>query len=243
MLNSQAPIPLYRQLAEILKAQIEDGTYAHDRRIPSEPELARQYGIGRPTARQAVEVLVRQGLVVRRRGAGTFVRKRRPVVDLFSMAGTSAAFAQSGMPVTTRLLGAPRLRRIDKAEDHPFAGRSCCYIQRVSRVGETPLLLEAIFLDRDFFRGICELNLAGASLARLVERHYFVRPTGGRQTFQVRCLEAGLAGHLAVKTTQPVLAVKRYLDFGEARNAVYALLYCRTDQFEFSQTFGEAYHD
>jgi GntR family transcriptional regulator len=243
MLNPHAPIPLYRQLAEILQERIEDGTYLPQSRIPSEPELAKRFGIGRPTVRQAVEVLVRQGLVVRRRGAGTFVRQQRPTVNLFSMAGTSAAFAQSGIDVSTRLLGDPRLQSIDPNDDHPFAGRSCCYLKRISQLGEAPLLLEEIFLDSNFFRGICELNLAGTSLARLVERHYFVRPSGGRQSFQVRRPPTDLARHLKVAETTPVLTVRRCLDFGEVRNAVYALLYCRTEQFEFSQSFGDACHD
>ena len=243
MLNPQAPIPLYRQLARILQERIEDGTYRPQSRIPSEPELSKRFSIGRPTVRQAVEVLVRQGLVTRRRGAGTFVRQRRPIVNLFSMAGTSAAFAQSGIEVTTRLLGDPRVQPVDPDADNPLAGRNCCYLKRISMVGEEPLLLEEIFLDSVFFRGICELNLAGASLARLVERHYFMQPTGGRQSFQVKYPHAALSSHLKVTATTPVLTVRRYLDFGDVKSAVYSLLYCRTDQFDFLQTFGDACHD
>ncbi|MFL6539073.1 MAG: GntR family transcriptional regulator, partial [Chthoniobacterales bacterium] len=50
------------------------------------PELSRQHGIGRPTVRQATELLVKRGLIERRRGSGTYVRKAEQRVDLFSLA-------------------------------------------------------------------------------------------------------------------------------------------------------------
>jgi GntR family transcriptional regulator len=72
-LNTQSPVPLYRQLAQRLRANIERGELAVSQKIPSENELASEYGIGRPTVRQATDLLVREGILQRRRGAGTFV--------------------------------------------------------------------------------------------------------------------------------------------------------------------------
>ena len=59
MLNTQSPIPLYHQLAEILMEGIRTGDYPPGLRIPSEPQLAKAYGIGRPTVRHAIDLLVR----------------------------------------------------------------------------------------------------------------------------------------------------------------------------------------
>ena len=81
-LNSSSPLPLYHQLAELLQERIRSGEYPAGVRIPSEPELARTYGIGRPTVRQATDVLVRRQLVERRRGSGTFVVEPPEQVDL-----------------------------------------------------------------------------------------------------------------------------------------------------------------
>jgi len=73
MLTLDSPVPLYRQLADRLSAAIERGRFPVGERIPSEHELSRRYGVGRPTVRQATEVPVRRGLLRRRRGAGTCV--------------------------------------------------------------------------------------------------------------------------------------------------------------------------
>jgi GntR family transcriptional regulator len=63
--------------------------------LPSEHELARQFRVGRPTVRQATELLVRRGMIERRRGSGTLVRPARPEVDLFTLSGTIAAFERT----------------------------------------------------------------------------------------------------------------------------------------------------
>jgi GntR family transcriptional regulator len=100
MLNpDQSPIPLYHQLADILLEGIRSGEYPPGTRIPSEPQLAKDYGIGRPTVRQAIDVLVRKRLLTRQRGSGTYVRSPEKEIDLFSLAGTSSAFQRQGIDV------------------------------------------------------------------------------------------------------------------------------------------------
>ena len=60
-----------------LQAQIEAGTFAVGDRLPPEPELMAQLGVGRSTVREAVRALAHAGLLEVRQGAGTFVRARR----------------------------------------------------------------------------------------------------------------------------------------------------------------------
>ena len=91
MLNPDSPMPLYRQLADELSERIRAGVYTPGSRIPSEHELASKYALGRPTVRQATEVLVRKRVLERRRGSGTFVANAVPEVDLFSLGGTLAS--------------------------------------------------------------------------------------------------------------------------------------------------------
>ena len=66
-LDPSAPIPLYQQLQEILRMEISSKVRTAGSKLPSEHELCRQFGITRPTVRQALEGLVREGLVLHRR--------------------------------------------------------------------------------------------------------------------------------------------------------------------------------
>jgi DNA-binding GntR family transcriptional regulator len=70
-----AATPLWRQLADILRAQIESGELPAGRIVPSENTLSQQHGLARGTVVKALDALEREGLVERIQGRGTFVRR------------------------------------------------------------------------------------------------------------------------------------------------------------------------
>ena len=70
----------YQVIASALRAAIQRGEYAPGTRLPGENDIMRDYEVARMTARQAVAVLVNEGLAVPRKGAGVYVREFRPIV-------------------------------------------------------------------------------------------------------------------------------------------------------------------
>lgn len=77
MIDKQSPIPIYYQLEQYMKEKIEKGEWQPGEMIPSERELAEMYDISRMTVRQAVNNLVNDGYLIRRRGKGTFVAAQK----------------------------------------------------------------------------------------------------------------------------------------------------------------------
>ena len=238
MLNSESPIPLYRQLADVLLAQIRSGQYSPGSRLPSENRLASIYGIGRPTARQATELLVRKRILIRRRGSGTFVREEQKEVDLFSLAGTISSFHKKGIPIKTRILQKTRLKTVGGDSENPFSGREAYFLSRLSLVENRPVLIEDIYLHPILFAGIDRFDLAGRSLSQIVAEQYYMRPVGGKQNFGIGYLSGKKGLKLDVTPEIPILTVKRFLHFSQAKNAIYSELFCRTEHFVFSQTIG-----
>lgn len=239
MLNSLSPIPLYHQLANIILDKIRQGEYPPGTKILSENKLAAQYGIGRPTVRQATDLLVRKRILMRKRGAGTFVCEPRKEVDLFSLAGTTSAFNKRGIKVTTKILQNIRLKRIRYDPENPFSKKRAYFFSRLSRVEIMPVLIEDIYLHDELFKEIDKINMSLRSLSQVVDEHYYMKPSGGRQNFRIGYLSGEKADNLEVTPDTPVLIVKRFLNFYQTKNAIYSELYCRTDQFVFSQTLGE----
>jgi GntR family transcriptional regulator len=72
-LRRTSPVPLYFQLAEILKERIEAGHWPAGERFPSERELAEEFRISRTVIRPALDLLASDGQLVRIKGRGTFV--------------------------------------------------------------------------------------------------------------------------------------------------------------------------
>jgi GntR family transcriptional regulator len=238
MLNPQSPLPLYHQLADILLARVRSGEYPPGSRIPSEHTLAATYRIGRPTVRQAIDLLIRKRVVMRRRGSGTYVRSDQAEIDLFSLGGTIASFQSKGISVTTHIVEPTQLTLVKTDSENPFAGQQAYFLTRLSRVDALPVLLEDIYLHPALFAGIDAINLEGQSLSQVVDERFYLKPTSGRQTFRIGYLDGAKAQHLAVSSSTPVLVVQRFLHFVPAQNAIFSELYCRTDQFVFAQTVG-----
>jgi GntR family transcriptional regulator len=74
-LDRNSFVPLYYQLQEVLKEQIESGVWKPGDPLPSEPELARRFGVSRVVVRQALAILEDDRQILRVRGRGTFVTK------------------------------------------------------------------------------------------------------------------------------------------------------------------------
>ncbi len=235
MLNPQSSEPLYRQLAAELAERIARGEYRAGERIPSEPELARAYRLGRPTVRQATDLLVQTGQIERRRGAGTFVTASEPRVSLFDWGGTTAALEKSGLPFQTLLLQRPTACRVDDPTQ-PLHGRAAYQLVRLARLDKEPVLLEKMTFDAEVFPGLNRCSLKDQSISQLVQRLYQRAPSSVRQSFSVGKVERHWRPAMQVTSSTLVLVVHRTLDFPAAPAACCALMYCRTDRVQFTQT-------
>jgi GntR family transcriptional regulator len=76
--DHDAETPLWLQLANILRGQIQSGELAPGRIVPSETTLMQEHGVARGTVRKAIDALAEEGLVNRVQGRGTFVRGDLP---------------------------------------------------------------------------------------------------------------------------------------------------------------------
>ena len=238
MLNSQSPIPLYHQLAELLTRQIRSGKLKPGDAFPAETGMAKTYGIGRPTVRQAMDVLVRKGLVERKRGSGTYVKAPTPDIDLFSLGGTSQAFHLKDVKIQTRIVQGVDIHAVKNDPVNPFNNDHAFFLSRVTWNEKDPILLEDLYFHIQLFHGLDQFDLDNRSLSQIVSDHYAVEPCSGHQSFKVGFLTGSKADLIGVDPETPILEVARTLDFPNARKAVFSRIYCLTDRFSFSQTIG-----
>ena len=90
-------------IAAVLRAEVVSGRFA-DGRFPSETQVCRRFAVARQTAVKAIEALVREGVVVRRRGAGTFVvRHLRKATGVIGIIVPGLAYAEIFPPICTHV--------------------------------------------------------------------------------------------------------------------------------------------
>jgi DNA-binding GntR family transcriptional regulator len=76
-IDPDSAMPIYMQVANILRSRIESGELIPNRPVPSETQLQQEFGIARGTARKAIALLREQGLVVTVKGRGSYVHPAR----------------------------------------------------------------------------------------------------------------------------------------------------------------------
>lgn len=134
-IDRSSPVPLWHQLAQQLTAAVHDGHLQPGDPFENEMALAARLNLSRPTVRRAMQEMVDQGLLVRRRGIGTTVANRKvhrraalsslhddllragqtpttTVIDLRTERDARAAAALD-LPPDTDLLAIVRLRSAD----------------------------------------------------------------------------------------------------------------------------------
>ncbi len=66
-------LPIYAKIAEMLRSKIKSGDLKPGAQLPTEKELCRLYNVSRGTIQKALNLLVSEGIISRRRGIGSFV--------------------------------------------------------------------------------------------------------------------------------------------------------------------------
>ena len=145
-LSLSSDIPLYAQLVGIIKRSISSGALAIGDLLPSEAELCRALNVSRNTVRQAIGELEDEGLVVRKRGKGTFVAdpntNRRGVRYSFTTEVSSLGKTPS---LHTGGLRRYRPHSCHLREDGAAGGTSVYCFTRVRNVDGEPLILETSY--------------------------------------------------------------------------------------------------
>jgi GntR family transcriptional regulator len=141
-LDRASPIPLWFQISELLRRAIEDEQLKPGDRLENELELSLQFGVSRPTVRQAIQALAQKDLVVRRRGVGTIVANRR-ISRPVALTSLFDDLASSGRKPSTRVLGLE-----ERIADAPIAeklqidvGDPLLFLRRVRFAEGQPLAL------------------------------------------------------------------------------------------------------
>src|SRR5438105_13008663 len=99
----KSPLPRYYQLKEIMREKVRAGEWKPGDLIPSERELGEKYGISRMTARQAITDLVKEGLIYREQGKGTFVSQRKITPQLNQPTGFTEDIRARGQLTSTEV--------------------------------------------------------------------------------------------------------------------------------------------
>ncbi len=210
-LNRNVPIPLYYQLKEMLREQIEEGIFKPGDLLPSERELSERYGISRPTVRQAIKDLVHEGFLVREKGRGTYISK--PKIN-YGFVQRFVTFyddmAERGLTVKTTVLSmevkeaGKRVARFLGLEPHD----QIIHIERLRFVENEPVVRVQNHIPYTLCPHLVEEDLTDQSLYHLLSEKYGLKPYRAEIALEVSIADEVDASFLKISPGAPILLME-----------------------------------
>lgn len=178
--------------------------------MPSERQLADDTGVSRMTARRAIDDLVREGLLTREVGRGTFVA--RPTVNVpLQLTSFTEDMRARGHRVSSTVLEFATIAAGEQVAQILGVGvaEPVMVLARLRLADDVPMAIERSHLRADLFSGLERYDFAIDSLYRVLSEDYGVRFEAGEQIIRAGIVRDGDAETLRVAPGSPVLELVR----------------------------------
>ena len=229
-MNGGNGTPAYQKIQHAVREQIEGGELKPGDAVASERELARLHRVSLMTARHALAGLEREGIVERRRGAGTFVAP--PRIHFNKLMSYTEQMASRGLAPSSKVI----MSRIIEDEDEVAArlslpaGSRLVKIERVRHTSDEPFALESCYLPAERFPGLVRAPLGRSSLFSTLEREYDVQITYADEEVDATAADTRVAQFLEIPRGAPVLRIRQVIYSSNGKAVVYVIGFYRSER-------------
>jgi len=233
-LNHKSPVPLHIQAEELLRKMIKDPQFQNGKLLPNEIDMANQLAISRTTLRQALNKLVYEGLLIRKKGVGTKVADALISSKSVNWLSFSQEMKARGIPIKNFELHVSwiypeehianflniktdqkilKLERLRGRPEGPFVYFVSYFHPRTGLTGE-----------EDFKRPLYDI----------LEMDYNIVSELSKEEISARSADKFIAGKLETEVGSPILFRKRYVYDQAERPIEYNLGYYKADSFVYT---------
>jgi GntR family transcriptional regulator len=230
------PVPRYVQVLGILRQRIVDRVYYEGEQLLPEDGLAKEFGVSRATIRQAVGELVRQGLVERVQGRGTFVLRssghlqgQRFCGSLGDLLAETKRTKVRDVKISRNVTIQPRI-----AEALNIDNRTATVVRRTRTMDDLAFALTMNYLPPRYANLLSAQELRKVGLMSLLESKG-VKFLRANQSIRAEQADLSVAEALGLQFGSPVLFVERTLLTGDGP-VQFVQSWYRGDVYEFSVT-------
>lgn len=223
-------IPAYKRIQSAITKRLEAGQLKPGDIVDSERELARIHSVSLMTARHALASLEREGKVVRRRGAGTFVAP--PKIHFNKLMSYTEQMSGRGLNISSKLLS---FEVIDTAPEIaarlslPAASR-LLKVERLRLGGDEPFAIETCYLSADDFGDLVRARLDRVSLFSVLEHDYGLRIAHADEEVDATNADTHSARLLRMSPGSALLRIRQQIFSTQGRIAMYVLGLYRSDR-------------
>jgi len=237
MIDPTNAMPKYHQLANILRQQIDNGDFQSHDAIPSERLLEQHYKLSRPTIRQAIDLLGRQGYLYRVHGKGTFVSPPKLQKGMLELTSFSEDMRNRGLEPGQKILEFGYVKPNDKVKrqlEITDDKKKVLQIKRLRYGDGEPMGLQDSFLTLDNSQVITreEIEERG-SIYVILQEKFGIYPTEADETLEVTLATSEEAELLKVAEGSPLLLNERTLWSQDRKAIEFVRILYRGDRYKY----------
>lgn len=207
-IDHESAVPYYIQLKEALQHLIKDGNLKPGDQLPSEPELCQLYQVSRTVVRQALQEMHHSGLIVRRKGKGTFIAEPKISENLVQkLTGFYQDMTEKGHHPVSKVLRhdvIPASQRVAKSLNIAPKTQVFC-IERLRFVDNEPIVLVTTYLPYDLCPTLADVDLGNQSLYAYLEEACDLLIVRGRRVIEAVAANEREAKLLKVEEGVPLI--------------------------------------
>ncbi|KAB8137807.1 GntR family transcriptional regulator [Gracilibacillus oryzae] len=234
MIDKNSPLPIYYQLEQAIRAQIQQGELQPGELLPSEKAYTEKYNISRMTVRQAINNLAQEGLLVRMKGKGTFIAEQKIQQTLKGITSFSEEMKQKGKKAASRII------TLEEVNANPYIAEkldvdkdsSIWKLKRVRLADQIPIAFETSYMPKKIVGEIKEENFA-QSFYDYVENTLQLKITHGNQDIESTLAEEEDKEYLELEEGSPILLINRLTYVDGNRPFEYVRTAYRADKYKY----------
>ncbi|TMN21547.1 GntR family transcriptional regulator [Lentibacillus cibarius] len=230
-LDYESSLPLHVQLKGIIEGQVANGVLTGQ--IPSERNFMEEYQVSRSTVREAINQLVREGILEKRHGTGTFV-SLKPINEwLGNLTSTTDTIRQMGMKPGAKLITyyktIPPSPILEQTGFH-----EAYFIKRVRYADSIPIGVECHYFPVSIGKALVQYDLNDISLYEFEENELGIWFAEASQTIGSGTIAEENASYLNIPPHSHVLIAERTIKNQDGRIIELEKAYYRSDMYKFT---------
>jgi len=223
-------MPAYQKIQATIVKRIDSGQLKPGDAVDSERELAKIHQVSLMTARHALTALEREGLVHRRRGAGTFVAP--PKIHFNKLTSFTEQMASRSLTACSKVLS---FSVVDNEQEIAArlalsADSRLLKVERLRIAADEPFAVETCYLPVEQFAGLTRSSVARGSLFSILESSYGIQIAYADEEMDATAAAPATANLLKVARDAPLLRIRQVIYSTKGKATLYVLGLYRSDR-------------
>lgn len=227
----------YQQIASDIKEHILNGKYKPNEQIPFEKDLCETYNASRMTVKKALDLLVAEGLVVKRRGSGSFIKditeeEIQEIIEkkqFLGLTNTSLGHEVTSKVLDFKIVNADeKIASTFKIDKDDFV----YFIHRVRYVDGEPMVIEKTYMPLSIAGGI-KIEDVNGSIYNFLQKKLGLKIQSAHSIVRVKKADEFDKEYLLLLDGEPIAEVEKVVYLENGRAFEYSFTRHRYDKFEF----------